>query len=113
MINVESLSPTHSNVMVAVGGYGIDFIGNTPSRFAVRVALDKTTDTMLVKIPYNRNVLPQIQLLKKAVMSSPVFVCGVVFENLQIHHYEYTDPKTQTVRRGYTATATAIKEIIS
>lgn len=109
MISAESLSPTHSNVMVAVGGYGIDFIGNTPTRFAVCVALDKTTDTMLVKIPYRKK---QVGQLTGAIRASPVFMCEVVFENLQIHHYEYTDPKTQTVRRGYTATATAIKDII-
>lgn len=108
MISPESLSPTHSSVMVAMGGYGINFNGNIPTRFAVRVALDKTTDTMLVKIPYRKE---QIRELMATIRASPVCMCGVVFENLQIYPYEYTDPKTQTVRGGYTATATAIKKI--
>lgn len=109
MISPESLSPTHSSVMVAMGGYGINFNGNIPTRFAVRVALDKTTDTMLVKIPYRKE---QIRQLMGTIRASPVHLCGVVFENLQIYHYEYIDSKTQTVHRGYSATATAIEKII-
>ena len=114
MIRLETLSPTHSDVAIAMGGKAI-FQKQTdkqPVQYAIRIALDKTSDTMLVKIPWNADTIPQIQKLKTATMDSPVFMCGVRFENLNIRKCEYTDSKSKKICIGYTATADNIKEII-
>ena len=114
MIAPASIFPTHSDLAVAVGCRGIfdNPASKTPTRFAIRVALDKTTDTMLVKIPWNSLTIPQVETLKETLVASPVSVCGVRFENLHIKYYEYTDPKTHHTKSGYTGTATNISEII-
>lgn len=114
MISLKNLSPTHGDTAVAVGGYGIkrNQADKEPAAYAVRVALDGTADTMTVKIPYDRRTKANIGLFTKTIRASPFSVCGVVFENMQIRHYEYTDPKSKTVRSGYTATATNIKSVI-
>ncbi len=113
MIRLDTLSPTHCDIAVAVGGKAIfKNKDNQPTQYAVRVALDQTTSTMLVKIPLNADTIPQIQKLKTVTIESPVFMCGVRFENLQIRKYKYTDTKSKKICSGYTATADNIKEII-
>ena len=114
MVAPASIFPSHSDLAVAVGCRGIfdNPASKTPTRFAVRVALDKTTETMLVKIPWNPSTIPKTKNLKEMLVASPVGVCGVRFENLHIKYYEYTDPKTHQTKNGYTGTATNISEII-
>ena len=113
MIYPETIFPTHSDLAVAVGGHGIYMHSGDkkPTLYAVKVALQGTA-TMLVKIPYNQQTIPQIKKLQEAVVNSPTFVCGIRFENLVIRQYQFTDYKTNKISTGYTATATDILEII-
>jgi len=113
MIRLQTLSPTHCDIAVAVGGSAIfKNKDKQPTQYAIRIALDKTPETMLVKIPWNETTIPQIRKLKAVTMDSPVFICGVRFENLTIRTYQYIDAKTKRICTGYTGTADNIKEII-
>lgn len=113
MVNPSKIFPTHSDIAVVVGGHAIfkDDNDKIPTQYAIHVALDKTTDTLLIKIPWNRETIPQIKLLKNTIMNSSNYLCGVRFENLIIEKYDFITNDKKHVS-GYKATATGIKEII-
>lgn len=113
MIKPELIFPTHSDIAVVVGGHAIFKNNNDkiPTQYAVHVALDKTTDTMLVKLPWNPDTIPQIRTLKHIMLNSPNYLSGVIFENLIIEKYDFVTKDGKRVS-GYKGTATGIKEII-
>ena len=113
MINPSEIFPTHSDIAVVVGGHAIfkDDNEKIPTQFAVHVALDKTPNPLLVKIPWNNETIPQIKSLKNTMLNSPNYLCGVTFVNLKIEYYDFVTKDKKHVF-GYKATATGIKEII-
>ena len=113
-IDLASISPTHSDVAVAVGSYGIlkQPSDKEPYIYAIQIALADTADIMLVKIPWNESTIPKIKSLKKTMLDNPYNLCGVRFENLEIRKYRFVDRKTGNIKEGYTATADNIFEII-
>lgn len=113
MIKPELIFPTHSDIAVVVGGHAIFKNNNDkiPTLYAVHVALDKTIDTMLVKIPWNNETIPQIRTLRHTMLNSPNYLCGVTFDNLKIESYNFITKDGKHVS-GYKATASGIKEII-
>ena len=113
MINPNEIFPTHSDIAVVVGGHAIFKNSNnkTPTQYAVQIAMDKTIDTMLVKIPWNDETIPKIKLLKITMLNSPNYLCGIKFDNLKIEYYNFITKDGKHVS-GYKATATGIKEII-
>lgn len=104
MVRLQDLSPTHSDIAIVVGGRGKFKNPNdkTPESFIIQIAL-QGTETMPVRLPWNTDTKQQLSLLKQTILDSPVHVCGVRFDNLQIHQYNNS---------AYYATATNIKEII-
>ena len=113
MINPEKIFPTHSSVAIVTGGYAISKDKNSkiPTHFAVQVALDKTIDTMLVKLPWNPDTIPQIRTLKYTMLNSPNYLCGATFDNLKIEYYNFITKDKKHVS-GYKATADNINKII-
>lgn len=114
LITLSEISPTHSDVAVAVGGYGIykQPSDKAPYIYAIQIALAGTADIMLVKIPWNENTIPKIKSLKKTMLNNSYNLCGIRFKNLQIRKYKFTDRKTGNTKCGYTAAADNIIEII-
>ena len=114
MIVDRNIFPTHSDVAVAVGSYGIlkQPSDKEPYIYAIQIALADTADIMLVKIPWNESTIPKIKSLKKAMLDHPYNLCGIRFENLQIREYSFTNRKTGKTKSGYTAIADNIIEVI-
>lgn len=114
MLTLSELSPTHSDIAICLGGYPIPSptSDTEPSGFAIRIALANTSETMLVKLPWNTETILKIKELKQILLQNPSFVCGITFENINIRSYRYTDSKSGKTNCGYTATATNILSII-
>lgn len=113
MIKPELIFPTHSDIAVVVGGHAIFKHDNDkiPTLYAVQVAMDKTIDTMLVKIPWNDETIPQIRTLKHTMLNSQNYLCGVTFDNLIIEKYDFITKDKKHIS-GYKATADNINQII-
>lgn len=112
-IALATISPTHNEIAVAVGSYGIlkQPSDKEPYIYAIQIALADTADIMLVKLPWNASTIPKIKSLNKTMSDSPYNLCGIRFQNLDIRKYSFTD-RTGKTKSGYTATADNIIEII-
>lgn len=117
LIPVEKISHTHNRVCIATATrtHAKHNQNRQPDTFSVTIGIRDSIDTIPVYLPYNDETQKKIRELKQIFFqklhSNEFPMCGVVFSNLKIYEYQFTDNKGKIIH-GYKATADNIVKII-